>query len=398
MTPHHLNPLGAKKLINTSFLLFIFLSGLLLFEFKYSPTHVAFNYLLAFTFLISLALGGLFFSMLQHATSAGWRVVVRRIAESFTHLLPIGIILALPIFWGIPLLFHWSHPDVMAHNHLLARKASYLNPTFFIIRTFIYFLVWTFLYRKIIRPSLAQDHTGNIHLTHHMKKWSCVGFVLFAITLTFAATDWMMSLKADWFSTIYGVYFFSGSVVASLALIIMVILMLQKQGYLTEINEHHFHDLGKLLYALNIFWAYIAFSQYMLIWYGNIPEETIFFAERGARLMAEPGVRGWQWLSLGLFTGHFIIPFFFLMSRHAKRNLKVLFWGATWLLMMHYVDLFWLIMPNFSKTKVIFGWVEITTLLWMMSLFVLVLVWNLRKHALIPLKDPRLQYSLEFHQ
>ena len=132
MTPHHLNPLGAKKLINTSFLLFIFLSGLLLFEFKYSPTHVAFNYLLAFTFLISLALGGLFFSMLQHATSAGWSVVVRRIAESFTHLLPIGIILALPIFWGIPLLFHWSHPDVMAHNHLLARKASYLNPTFFI--------------------------------------------------------------------------------------------------------------------------------------------------------------------------------------------------------------------------------------------------------------------------
>ena len=163
-----------------------------------------------------------------------------------------------------------------------------------------------------------------------------------------------------------------------------------KNNNLKVVSVHHYHDLGKLLYALNVFWAYIAFSQFMLIWYGNIPEETVFFSDRGAPC--------WKNVSIFLMIGHFFVPFFVIMSRHTKRNLKVLCFGAAWLLAMHYVDLFWLIMPNFSKDTVFFGAIEVTTIVWMLSLFILILSWNLKRSALIPLKDPRLQESLEFHQ
>jgi len=368
--------------------LFLLSSVLLILGLKLNPSRIIFNYLLIFTFLMSLGLGGLFFSMLHHATGAGWSVVVRRIPESLAHLLPWGFLLMIPIVLGLDVLYEWSRHET--HDLILSHKAIYLNDTFFIIRNIFYFSIWTLLYKKIIRASMTQDHQGRI-TTHQLVRWSCVGIVLFAITLTFAAIDWIMSLKAHWFSTIYGVYYFSGSIVAGLAMTIVILLMLQKKGYLTSIvNENHFHDLGKLLFALNVFWAYIAFSQYMLIWYGNIPEETIFFAERGHQ--------GWHIVSLALAIGHFVIPFFLLMSRHAKRNMKVLFSGALWLLVMHYLDLFWLIMPNFSKQSVPFGWMEITAIVWGLSLFSLILVWNFNRIALIPLKDPRLQESLEFHQ
>ncbi len=369
--------------------LFLLSSLLLLAGFKLNSGRLFFNYLLAFTFLMSLGLGGLFFAMIQHAAGAGWSVVVRRIPESFTSLLPLGFVLILPILLGLDFLYEWARHE--AHDPLLTHKAAYLNTPFFIIRNIFYFAIWTLLYKKVVRASIEQDHHGSLDTSHRMIRWSSGGLVLFALTLTFAAIDWIMSLKAHWFSTIYGVYYFSGSIVAGLAMIIVVLLILQQKGYLTRIiNENHFHDLGKLLFALNVFWAYIAFSQYMLIWYGNIPEETIFFSERG--------YAGWKFVSLAVAMGHFVIPFFLLMSRHAKRNMKVLFSGALWLLAMHYLDLFWLIMPNFSKDYIPFGWMEITTMIWFISLFVLVLAWNLNRYALIPLKDPRLQESLEFHQ
>lgn len=370
--------------------LFLLSSLFLIIGFKFNASRTLFNYLLAFTFLMSLGLGGLFFSMLHHATGASWSVVVRRIPESLAHLLPWGFILILPVFFGLDFLYEWSRQE-SAHDAILTHKAAYLNDTFFIIRNIFYFTIWTLLYKKIIGTSIAQDQHGDIQITHKLVRWSSAGIVLFAITLTFAAIDWIMSLKAHWFSTIYGVYYFAGSIVAGLSMTIVVLLMLQNKEYLKNvINENHFHDLGKLLFALNVFWAYIAFSQYMLIWYGNIPEETIFFSERGHS--------GWHIVSLAVAIGHFVIPFFLLMSRHAKRNMKVLFAGALWLLAMHYLDLFWLIMPNFSKNSVNFGWIEITAIVWMLSLFVLILVWNFNRYALIPLKDPRLKESLEFHQ
>jgi len=349
-----------------------------------------FNYHIGFTFIVSIAVGGLFLAMLQQVTNSGWSIVIRRVPEMFSHLIPFGFILVIPMFLGLNTLFEWSRPEALAHDPLLMHKKTYLNDTFFILRTLFYFSVWTFLYKKVVRQSIAQDHKGTAALTQNIAKWSAIGMVLFGFTITFAATDWIMSLKAQWFSTIYGVYYFSGIFVAVLAFTIIVIYALQSVGYLHVINKEHFHDLGKLLYAMNVFWAYIAFSQYMLIWYGNIPEETVFFADRLKS--------NWPDISLLLIIGHFIIPFFMLMSRHAKRNTFILLFSAIWLLGMHYVDLYWLILPNFTKDFAPLGWIEITVFVWALSICFLPVLYGLKKHDLIAHKDPRIQESLEFHQ
>lgn len=374
--------------------LFTLTSALLLYGVIQESLYqrVIFNYLLAFVFLMSLALSGLFFTMIQHAVNAGWSPMIRRIPENMTHLFPLGFLLIIPIFLNLDTLYYWhaqlSNPHV--HDPALLHKAAYLNTTFYITRSVIYFLLWILLYERIVRQSFLQDIVGSTEITRRITQWSYVGLVIFAATITFAAIDWIMSLKAHWFSTIYGVYYFAGAFVGGLATTIVALLTLKKFGYMKDVTHEHFHDLGKLLYAFNVFWAYIAFSQFMLIWYSNIPEETVFFADRGSP--------SWHALSLFLVIGHFVVPFFLLMSRHTKRNLKVLFMGALWLLAMHYVDLFWLIMPNFSKESVNFGWIEVTTIFWAISLLGLVLTWSFNRYALVPLKDPRIQESLEFHQ
>jgi hypothetical protein len=349
-----------------------------------------FNYHLGFSFLMSVGLGGLFLAMLQHVTNSGWSIVIRRVPEAMAYILPLGFVLMLPMFLGSNLLFHWSNPDLVSQDHLLSHKALYLNDGFFMFRTVLYFCIWTFLFKKVIGQSTAQDHVASMKFTQSMMKWSAIGMVLFGFSITFAATDWMMSLKAAWFSTIYGVYYFSGTFVVGLALTAIFIFWLQSHGHLKVVNQEHFHDIGKLLYAMNIFWAYIAFSQFMLIWYANIPEETVFFADRANS--------AWPYVSMVLMIGHFGIPFFAFMSRHAKRNRIVLLSAALWLVLMHYVDLYWLIMPNYSKTMVPLGWIELVALLWSLSAVVLVVTYAFKQHALIPMKDPRLQESLEFHQ
>lgn len=396
MTTPHIEKLNFQKVQSISTLNKIFLplfglsTFLLLWGLKYNSERVLFNYLLSFSFLMSIGLSGLFFTMLQYVTGSSWSVVIRRIPESFTHLLPLGFLLALPIFFGLDLLYYWT----TLQDHAMTHKAAYLNKPFFIVRTFLYFSIWTFLYIKVVRPSFHQDSKTTFQeamtITNQATKWSSIGLVLFALSLTFAAVDWLMSLRAHWFSTIYGVYFFSGSIVCGLSLIIVVCLLLQKYGYLNVVTENHYHDLGKLLFGLNVFWTYIAFSQFMLIWYANLPEETMIFTDRGSS--------EWKAVSAWLVIGHFVIPFFWLMSRHAKRNTKILLMGALWLLAMHYIDLFWIIMPNFSKDTIFFGWIELVSIVWFISIAALVLARSFYNYNLIPLHDPRLKESLEFHQ
>ncbi len=375
---------------NVNIILFLLTTAHFLVAFLVDEKRAMFNYLLSFLFIISLGLGGLFFTLLQHATKATWSVVVRRISESFTQVLVWGILLVLPIFAGLNLLYEWSDPSKVASDHLLQHKSIYLNDIFFMIRTLLYFGAWVLLYLKVIKPSLLQDHTGDVTLSHKMWKWSCAGILLFGITLHYASVDWLMSLTPKWYSTIFGIYFFAGCIVSALSILILTLLLLKKGGYLSLVNENHFHDIGKLLFGLNVFWAYIAFSQYMLIWYGNLPEETVFFYERN--------IGNWKNVTLILPIGHFVIPFLLLISRTAKRNQFLLGFGALWLLVMHYIDLFWIVLPTFSKDTVPFGLMEIASFIWALSLFFYLVLRELQKRALIPLKDPRLQQSLEFHQ
>jgi len=240
-----------------------------------------FSWLTAYAYWLTLALGGLFFTMLHHLTGSTWSVVLRRLSESVMAVLPFMFIAFLPIIAGLPDLYSWSHADIVAHDELLQGKAAFLNTPFFIIRGIIYFGVWTLLSYLLRKVSFLQDRGDTPELKPKFNRISAPGMIAFAVTVSFASFDWMMSLDAHWYSTIFGVYIFSGATVAVLAFMILVALYLRRRGILSEvISVEHYFDLGKLLFAFLIFWGYMAFSQYLLIWYGNIPEETVWYLDR----------------------------------------------------------------------------------------------------------------------
>ena len=347
------------------------------------------SWLVGALFVLSLGLGGLFFVMVQHATSAGWSVVVRRLAENAMATLPFTALLFAPLLLGLHDLFHWSHAEAVASDALLRHKQPYLNVPFFLLRTALYFAVWSTLAVWFGRLSRQQDATGEHELTRRMRRTSAPGLLLFALTVTFASFDWLMSLDAHWFSTIFGVYFFAGSMVATFAFLSLVVLALQRTGLLVNvIGEEHRHDLGKLLFGFVAFWAYMAFSQYFLIWYANLPEETGFFAERLAG--------SWRPVTMLLSLGHFVVPFFFLLPRTIKRNTTALVAASVWLLLMHWLDLHWLVLPNLHHGGSALSLLDLTTLIGSLGVFVAAFGWSIRRQALVPIRDPRLPESLTF--
>ena len=354
-------------------------------------------YLLAFVTVLSVALGALFFVTLQHLTRAGWSVVVRRVAEALADGVGILALLAVPLvaaaLVGNHAPFSWAAPT--PGDHLLEHKAPFLNATFFAIRLTIYFLAWMGLSRFFLRSSLAQDDSKTpeqaVAVTLHSEKVSAPAMFVFALTVTFAAVDLLMSLEPHWFSTIIGVYYFAGCLVAFLAALVLVTLALRRAGKLPGMTVEHDHDLGKLLYGFNFFWAYIAFSQYMLIWYGDIPEETVWYQPR----QAGP----WLYVALLLLFGHFVVPFVGFMSRRFKRRPASLAFWATWLLVMHVVDMLYVVGPSArphgaSTSPLHFGGIEIAALVGMVGAYVAFLAWRMRGKRLVPIEDPRLGESL----
>lgn len=352
--------------------------------------QVYFSLLVSSMFFLSIGLGCLFFVLIQFATKAGWSVVVRRFAENIAMTLPIiGIICLAVVLIGKHDLFHWTHADVLATDKILKGKLPYLNETFFTIRAFIYVLIWSALAFFFRKTSLKQDTTGDIQLTRKMQNRSYPGIALFALSLTFAAFDWMMSLDPHWFSTIFGVYFFAGCVVACYATMIITVMLTRGGGFLERvISQHHFHDLGKMLFAFVVFWTYIAFSQYFLIWYGNLPEETIWYAHRMAH--------GWDQVSVLLVVGHFFIPFFFLLPRTIKRTPATLLLGACWMLAIHFVELYWIIMPTLQNKGFAMSPLDLTAFLGVGGIFVALVSRNIASSAVVPFRDPRLPESMSF--
>jgi uncharacterized membrane protein len=347
------------------------------------------TYLVSFSLFLALSLGALFFVLLQHVTRAGWSVVVRRIAEAIAANVWLLAVLAVPIVAGMHHLYHWSHLEEAAHDPILAGKMGFLNPTFFIIRLVVYFLIWGALASFFHRTSIRQDSTGDPALSMRMERAAGPGLVLFALTTNFAAFDLLMSLDPHWFSTIYGVYFFAVSVVCFFAVMPKVLVGLQLKGVLPNaVTPEHFHDLGKLLFAFVVFWAYIAFSQYMLIWYGNIPEETGWYLKR------QTG--DWAWVSLVLLFGHFIIPFVVLISRFVKRRPRMLAATGVYMIVMTWIDLYWLVIPEFSPGVARFGLIDVLCFLGLAGVYSVGLALGLRRHSLIPERDPRLRESLMF--
>ncbi len=352
------------------------------------------SYLLQLTFFTSLGLGALFFVLIQHLTRAGWSVVLRRVAENMAATLVVSGVLFVPLLamllMGGTKLYSWNDAELVAGDALLASKTPYLNPVFFSIRTVVYFAVWIVLALVFRHYSIRQDSTSDPAMTLAMQRWSGPGTMAFAVTVTFASFDWLMSLDPHWFSAVYGVYFFSGCVVGFLAILVLALLELGRRGLLSDVvTVEHYHDLGKLLFGFVFFWAYIAFSQYLLIWYSNIPEETTWYMVRQSS--------SWTWMSLALLFGHFLVPFFVLMPRRVKRNRKLLGFWAAFLLAMHLIDLYWLVMPQLAPEAPPISLLDVLCF----AGFGLV-YWEVAERfaaagAILPVGDPRLAESLSFH-
>jgi hypothetical protein len=352
------------------------------------PERFYYSYLTAFAYWTTLTLGALFFTMLHHVTGAKWSVVLRRGAEALSMSLPWLFIFFLPIIAGIHPLYHWSHADAVAHDPILEAKASYLNTTFFIIRGIMYFGIWSALALLLNKHSLAQDQDGDEAHTVRLRQVSAVGIVLFALTVTFAAFDWLMSLDPHWYSTIFGVFLFvSGFLVATACLTVFYVFF-RKQGILADtVGIRHIQDLGRLLFAFTVFWAYIGGSQYFLIWYANIPEETVFYLHRWEG--------GWKLVSLLIIILHFLVPFAALTFFASKRNTRVLGVVAGLLMAMHYVNIYWLVIPTIAATDAMFSWIDLATLVGMGGILMWLFLERFRRNPVIPLHDPDLPESIK---
>lgn len=349
-----------------------------------------YSYLTAFVFLASLVLGALFFVMVQHVTRSSWSVVLRRIPETISmQLLWLGL-LFVPVLFGMEILYEWIRPERIATDALTQHKLPYLNLPFFIIRNVIYFAVWAFLGWKLYQNSIALDRTGDVSLDRKQRVLSAPGLLLFSFTVAFASFDWLMSMDSHWFSTMFGVYYFSMSFQAILALIILLIIYLHKQGLLTNtINKAHMHDMGALLFGFTVFYAYIAFSQFLLIYYANIPEETLWYYYRFEG--------SWIYLAYLFLIGRFVIPFFLLISRKSKTNYRLLAGVSAWIVLLQLVEMFWIVMPILHKGAISVHWLDLSLPLAFFGVSAWLFFKQFARHSMIPKNDPLLAESLNKH-
>lgn len=350
------------------------------------------SYLVAYCVALAVSAGSLYWVTLQHLVNSHWSIVVRRIGELFAANAPLMGLLSLPIvipvMMGNGVIYEWAEHAKVEGDHLLHHKHPYLNPVFFLIRMFVYFGFWTLLSRYYLKNSVRLDETGSAAIIPKLRASAGPAMIGFALTITFCAIDLIMSVDAHWFSTIFGVYFFASCVLCVHATLSLSAMWLQGKGRLAKsVTAEHYHDMGKMLFAFTIFWAYIAFAQFMLIWYANIPEETVWFKERFAH--------GWGTLSWFLLFGHFVFPFFGMLSRHVKRNKKGLAFFAFWMIAMVYLDMFWLILPNIEHEPT-FKIFDLLLVIGLLSALVAGVARRAAKLNLLPTRDPRLGRSLAF--
>lgn len=350
--------------------------------------RAAFDNVILFMFMASLAGGAIFLVALEYIAGAVWSVPVRRINEFLAALTPLTPFLALPLFFHLHDLFHWTHAETVAADHLLQAKSPYLNIPFFIVRFVLVFGVWTVFYVLFTRNSTRQDITKDSKLTVWNIRLAAGFLPLFAVGLTVIAIDWAMSLEPHWYSTIFGVYYFAGTAVAAVSAAALIIVLMQEHGYLTVLRRDHLYSLGALMFAFVNFWAYIAFSQFLLIWYANLPEETFWFMARWQH--------GWQYVSVLLIVVQFAVPYFALLSQNAKMDPKRLKFIAIWILAAHLLDIYWLVMPTYDES-VALGWYELAIPLVAIGLVVVVFSYLMPRRNLMPVGDPKLIRGLNFH-
>ena len=352
-----------------------------------APQRAWVSLLLASYFLTCLGLAGIFFVALQYACGAGWSVSFRRIPEAMSGVLPFAAAGIGAVLLFRPSLYPWTG---QLAEPLEGFKGIWLNRPFFLGRATVYFALWILLARALVRNSRAQDRDGDLSHTRRNVRLSMVFILVFAVTFWLASFDWIMSLEPQWSSTIFGVYNFAGLFSAGLAMLILLAIWLRRKGPLRDfVNEEHLHDLGKLLFAFSTFWMYIWFSQYMLIWYANIPEETTYFIHR------QHGY--WGPLFLLDMLLNWAVPFVVLLPRGSKRSSGVMARVAMVVMFGRWLDLYLMIAPPLRGTTPAFGLWEAIPMLGAAGLFLLVFVREVRDAAPVPLRDPYLVESLHYH-
>jgi len=351
--------------------------------------HFSFSYLISYAFFLSVTLGALIFVPLQYITRASWSVVIRRLAEVAAASLPVLALLLVPILLNLGAVYSWVGGDAHHASELLEYKRPFLNPTFFLIRWIVYFVVWTWLALTFWQRSRRQDATADVRETRRLTNLSGPALVVLAVTVALAGMDLLMTLDYTWFSTIFGVYFFAGGFVSFCALLTLATLLLQRSGRLEHIvSVEHYHDYGKLMFAFTFFWAYIAFSQYMLIWYANIPEETHWYLIRQQN--------GWGVVGLVTVFATWLAPFAGLMSRFAKRHKGMLAFWAAWIVVAQWINLYWVAMPVFSPERVVLDPLDLLCFVGIGGVWLATVARLASAASLVPVGDPRLDDSLTF--
>lgn len=372
--------------------------SLIVLAFTGGQKPMAYSWLWAFFFFVTIAIGGLFWVLLHNASNSGWGVVVRRVMEHVAGMLPWMFLFAIPLvfFPGVrEALYEWMTMD-SEKNAVLKAKQPYLTMSFFYIRMFLYAGVLSWIALSLRGYSIGQDRSGALRPTFSARRFSCGTIPLFALCVTFLAVDLVMAMDYAWYSTMWGVQIFAGSALSSMAFIILTVTFLRKHGYLKHIvNKEHYHIMGKLMFAFVVFWAYISFSQFFLYWYANITEETKFFTLRNTD--------GWFYVSIFLVLGHFAVPFVFLLRQQAKKDIRQVCAICCWILFVHLVDMYWLIIPERGPSlthgqDLMYGGTFFYDLLAIVTVgctIGFIFLRTIGKHSIYPCRDPRLQESID---
>lgn len=352
-----------------------------------------FSYLTSFTYFSSIGLASLVLLMIHHVTKSSWGTVIRRIPEAFVSRFWIWAIFFLPVVFGITSLYKWTNEAYVANDPILLGKQAYLNDLFFIIRQVIYFSVWGYMGYRLHKVSVEMDDTNDWGLTVLLRKISAPGIPIFALTVAFASFDWLMSLDAHWFSTMFGVYFFAMSFQAVFPVLILMTFWFHRKGLLQKtIRQSHIYDMGAWFFGFTVFYAYIAFSQFLLIYYANIPEETLWFYHR---------MEGsWAFITYLLLIGRFVLPFVIFLNRDRKHSRTLLGVVSVFILVLHLVEMHWIVMPVLHHHGMNLSWLDVSTFFGLGGIFMGLFFMGLKNSNLVPVNDPQLSSSLskEYHQ
>jgi hypothetical protein len=347
-------------------------------------------YLIAYTFWMGVVLGSMALLMVNHLSGGVWGIVLRRPFEAAVRTIPFMAVLFIPILLGMHSLYHWSHADAVASDPVLQIKSLYLNVPFFYGRQAFYFIVWGILGHLLTKYSAEHDRTGDPKLIDKLGVVSGAGLVIYFLTVTFAMVDWTMSVNPHWFSTIWGMLYIGGQGLSAFAFGICVLVMLSQTAPLNRVlTTHHFHDLGKFLFAFLMLWAYLSFSQFLIIWSANIPEEIPHYLVRWEN--------SYKYLSIFIIVGHFIVPYALLLSRDLKKNSGKLRIIATWILLARIADYYWHVAPELQKDGLSISLLDVAMPLALGGIFISLFVSNLGGRSLLPINDPDLDKALHHH-